>query len=218
MPRRSVYVPDPPPQRKNRSSFVRSAPPSPQPPTQPSENTRPTTAPGIAVVEVLPQMDAPAEHLADHKHRRCITEQPTEPTNGQRSPDSLGAPETSAEKPVATPARREVPRWILQVRDLDLVEIAEVLGLEFQGDRLLPCPRCADEDGAEVYRNKKGWTLWRCRACSTRDRGNLDLAAYALAGEKAGDLEPEPKALLQQWFADQGWCDPVDTVDNGGVI
>ena len=46
-----------------------------------------------------------------------------------------------------------------------------------------------------------------CRACSTRDCGNLDLASYSLAGEKASDLEPEPEAL-QQWFADQGWCEP----------
>jgi len=59
-------------------------------------------------------------------------------------------------------------------------------------------------------RNKKGWILWRCCACSTRDRGNVDLASYALAGEKAGDLEPKPKALLQQWFADQGWCESPD--------
>ena len=100
------------------------------------------------------------------------------------------------------------------MRDLDLVEIAEVLGLDLEDDRLLPCPRCGDEDGAEVYRNKKGWTLWRCRACSTWDRGNLDLASYALAGEKAGDLEPEPKALLQQWFADQGWCEPPEDGDD----
>ena len=110
-----------------------------------------------------------------------------------------------------------MPRWILQVRDLDLVEIAEVLGLEVEDDRLLPCPRCGDESGAEVYRNKKGWTLWRCRACSTWDRGNLDLASYALAGEKAGDLEPEPKALLQQWFADQGWCEPPENEDDVGA-
>jgi len=83
-----------------------------------------------------------------------------------------------------------VPRWILQVRHLDLVEIAEVLGFEVDDDRLLPCPRCGDNGGAEIYRNKKGWILWRCCACSTRDRGNVDLASYTLAGEKAGDLHP----------------------------
>lgn len=110
--------------------------------------------------------------------------------------------------------RREVPRWILQVRDLDLVEIAEVLGLEVDEDRLLPCPRCDDEVGAEIYQNKKGWTLWRCHSCSTWERGNLDLASYTLTGEKAGDLEPAPKGLLQQWFADQGWCEPLEDEDD----
>ena len=82
-----------------------------------------------------------------------------------------------------------------------------MLGLDIQGDRMSSCPRCEDDAGAEVYRNKQGWKLWRCESCGTRDRGNLDLASYVIAGEKAGDLEPERKALLRQWFADQGWCD-----------
>ena len=96
-----------------------------------------------------------------------------------------------------------------------MVEIAEVLGLEVDEDRLRPCPRCSDEAGAEVYRNKKkGLTLWHCRSCSTWDRGNLDLASYALAGEKAGDMEPDQKTLLQQWFSDQGWCEPLEDEDD----
>ena len=111
--------------------------------------------------------------------------------------------------------KRTVPAWILQVRKLDLVELAEVLGLEVEGERLQPCPCCGDEDGAEVFTTKKGLVLWRCGACEVKDRGNLDLASYAIAGERAGDLEPERKALLQQWFADQGWCEGDDTTDNG---
>lgn len=90
------------------------------------------------------------------------------------------------------------------------MEIAEVLGLQVEDDHIRPCPCCGDEAGAEVYRNRKGWILWRCTACGTWDRGNLDLASYALAGEKAGDLEPGRKALLRQWFADQGWCKAED--------
>ena len=86
----------------------------------------------------------------------------------------------------------------MRVRELDLVEIAEVLDLVVEDHRILPCPRCGDEAGAEVYMTKKGWTVWRCKACSTWERGNLDLASYALAGEKAGDLPDEDKALLQQ--------------------
>jgi hypothetical protein len=93
---------------------------------------------------------------------------------------------------------------------VDLAELAAVLGLHIEGDRLRPCPRCGSEEEAEVYRNKSGWLLWRCGACELKDRGNLDLVSYAIAGEKAGDLEPERKALLRQWFADQGWCDGVD--------
>ena len=89
------------------------------------------------------------------------------------------------------------------------MELAEAVGLEVAEDRFRPCPQCGDGTGAEIYRNKKGWTLWRCHSCKTRDRGNLDLVSYALAGEKAGDLEPDRKDLLQQWFADQGWCGPV---------
>jgi len=108
--------------------------------------------------------------------------------------------------PRATP-KRKIPAWILQVRRLDLLEVAAVLGLTVEDDRISPCPRCGDEAGAEVYRNKSGWVLWRCSSCEVRHRGNLDLASYALAGEKAGDLDPVGKALLQQWFSDQGWCD-----------
>jgi hypothetical protein len=123
------------------------------------------------------------------------------------SPLPPAAKDTTSPTPPAP--RREVPRWILQARDLDLLEIAEGVGLEMDGDRLRPCSRCGGDAGAEVYRNKKGRTLWRCHSCKTWDKGNLDLVSCALTGEKAGDLEPEPKALLQQWFADQGWCDPV---------
>ena len=99
-----------------------------------------------------------------------------------------------------------MPAWILQVRKLDLLEVAAVLGLKVEDSCIRPCPRCGDEAGAEVYRNKKEWVLWRCTACEARDRGNLDLVSYALAGEKAGDLPVEQKLLLRQWFVDQGWC------------
>ena len=85
-----------------------------------------------------------------------------------------------------------------------------MLGLLFEDDRIRPCPSCGDEGEAEVYRNKQGWRLWRCESCGMKDRGNLDLASYAIAGVKAGDLEPELKDQLRQWFADQGWCDSDD--------
>ena len=111
-----------------------------------------------------------------------------------------------APKPPPSP-KQKVPAWILQVRKLDLLEVAEVLGHTVEDDRIQPCPCCGSDDGAEVYRNKQGWMLWRCGACEIRDRGNLDLASFAIAGEKAGDLEPDRKDMLRQWFADQGWCD-----------
>ena len=88
-----------------------------------------------------------------------------------------------------------------------------MLGMRVQDDRILPCPRCGLEVGAEIYRTKKGWTLWRCRPCETWGRGILDLASYALAGERAGDLPPELKDQLRQWFADQGCCDGGDIAD-----
>ena len=125
------------------------------------------------------------------------------------------APEVTKPAPPPPAPRPPVPRWILQVRTLDLMEVAGVLGLQVEGDRILPCPSCGDEAGAEVFQNKKEWLLWRCEACGARDRGNLDLASYALSGEKAGDLSDGGKALLRQWFADQGWCDGED-LDCGG--
>ena len=124
------------------------------------------------------------------------------------------------EEPASPPpaARPEVPAWVLQVRTLDLLEVAEVLGLHVEDNRLLPCPRCGVEVGAQLYRNKKGWVLWRCGACKAWDRGNLDLVSYALAGEKAGDLPRDEKILLRQWFSDQGWCDAAgDGEDGDGV-
>ena len=208
MARRSVYIPDPPPQRKVRSSFNRSAPPWPQATLRPTEKTVPPSTPPVEVFpqQLAPPAAPPAPHPEKEPRRGA-----TQPTNGQRCPGSTATTTSSTEKAASPPPhtqRLEIPPWILQVRDLDLVEIAEVLGFEVEDDRVLPCPRCGDESGAEVYRNKKGWTLWRCRGCSTWNRGNLDLASYALAGEKAGDLDDTSKALLQQWFADQGWCDP----------
>jgi len=123
--------------------------------------------------------------------------------------ESTPEPQKKKGSPPSTPraSRRKVPYWILQVRKLALLDIAEVLGHQVEDDRITPCPHCGDVAGAEVYRNKQGWKLWRCESCGTKDRGNLDLASYAIAGEKAGDLEVERKAMLRQWFADQGWCD-----------
>ena len=116
-------------------------------------------------------------------------------------------------EPAAPPPCRKVPRWILQVRKIDMVEIAEVLGLEVAQYKMRPCPHCGEEVGAEIYQNKHGWLLWRCGECQLRDRGNVDLVSYALAGEKAGDLSPDQKVLLRQWFADQGWCEPTESRD-----
>ena len=96
------------------------------------------------------------------------------------------------------------------MRELELAEVAEVLGMTVDGDRLSPCPLCGSEDSAEVFVTKKGWTLWRCRPCGVHGSGVLDLASCALAGMKAGDLPDESKALLRRWFADQGWCDDGD--------
>ena len=198
MPRRSVYLPDPPPYKKRRSSLARSELPWDHPPTQdPAAVDSPVLTPPV-------ERPQPAE---------TVERQPTPTYVGRQAPSppaSVPAAPVQARESAQLPEpHRDVPRWILQVRDLDLVEIAEVLGLEVDEDRIRPCPPCGEETGAEVYQNKKGWTLWRCHSCSTWDRGNLDLASYTFTGEKAGDLEPGQKALLQQWFADQGWCDPV---------
>ena len=126
-------------------------------------------------------------------------------------PGSPPAPKVKdpAPPPPPSPPKPKVPTGILQVRELNLLEIAGVLGLQVEGDRILPCPSCGDEAGAEVFQKKtKGWTQWRCRPCGIWASGNLVLASYALSGEKAGDLPEEQKALLRQWFIDQGWCDP----------
>jgi len=115
----------------------------------------------------------------------------------------------------ASAPRQRPPRWILQVRKIDMLELAEVLGLRVDEDRMKPCPNCGDDAGAELYRNRQGWLLWRCAECELRDRGNVDLVSYALAGQKAGDLHPDQKSLLRQWFVDQGWCEadaPVEAV------
>jgi hypothetical protein len=187
MSRRSVYIPDLPPRKQRRSGFVRS---------EPSWAATPTPSPMPAVAPSTPVEPKPAPEPAAPMSTAAPASRPTPPGK-----------ETEPAAP--SQVRREVPRWILQVRALDLVELAETVGLEVAEDWLRPCPRCGDEAGAKIYRNKKGWTLWRCNSCKTRDRGNLDMVSYAIGGEKAGDLEPDRKALLQQWFADQGWCDSV---------
>lgn len=134
--------------------------------------------------------------------------QPVPKPVAESRPEPL-KPVEPIEKPRSVPkqARQKIPQWIVQVRKLDLLEVAEVVGLSVEDNQLRPCPSCGNEAGAEIYRNKSGWLLWRCGVCEIRDRGNLDLASYAIAGEKAGDLEPDRKALLRLWFADQGWCD-----------
>ena len=210
MPRRFVYLPDPPPQAKSRSSFVRSGPARDgAPPPAISARSVNGPAPDAAATVAVQEQSQPPVHRPNPRPAGAVEVIPIAP--------QAGAPKKEHSAP-PPPPRSEVPRWIMQVRDLDLMEIAEVLGLEVEDHRIHPCPRCGDEAGAEVYQTKKGWTVWRCKACSTWERGNLDLASYALAGEKAGDLPDEDKALLQQWFADQGWCDPVEEeVDDASV-
>jgi len=207
MPRRSVYVPDLPPQKRQRSSFVRTGPPAPARPDTAPPQSPPDERPAAKRRPATTAIPAPPERLPS-----------TAPVE-TASPDADAAPANTGEVSgpnTTTLARNGLPKWILQVRNLDLVSVAEVLGYEVTDDRIRPCPRCGDPDGAEIHTNKKGWTLWRCRACATWNRGNVDLASYALSGEKAGDLPPNSKALLQQWFADQGWCEPPEDEDDAG--
>jgi len=181
---RRTYLPDPPPTRRRRG---------PAPP--PFRGVPPTHS--TFAVPTLPETTKP---------QAVLDTVPATRATPPKQQVALSSP--------SQPPRPKVPHWILQVRELDLLDVAQVLGLDVQSDRLRPCPRCNDEAGAEVYTSKKGWTLWRCRVCETRDRGNLDLASYALTGEKAGDLEPGLKELLQQWFVDQGWCDSDGFVED----
>lgn len=120
------------------------------------------------------------------------------------------------------------PQWILQARErVSLVELAEALGYEVAEEvykarpenplprrrlRLTPCPKCGAEGrgGARVRRVKRtGWTMWLCHRCDATS-GNLDLAAYTLAGERLGDLDDDGRAMIRAWFAAQGWCDDED--------
>ena len=210
MPRR-VYTPDLPPRRKKPMSGGRAAPLW-------LDRTPPPAA-GPVSRHPGPDKSKDASPTSSTKPAEAILNDPAVP----RPPDVTEprpvpppAPKVTEPDPPLPPSQPKprVPSWILQVRKLDLLEIAAVLGLKVEDDSIQPCPRCGDEAGAAVYRNKKGWILWRCAACGARDRGNVDLASCALAGEKAGKLDEEQKALLRQWFADQGWCvvedgDPV---------
>ena len=179
---RWTYTPDPPTTRRRR--FPVNVPLNSSPPTR------------AEVVESLPLK----------RPKPTTVPEPVTP-----QPARSQVPEPQVQKPQLVPApRKKVPKWIIQVRQLELVELAELLGLKVGDNHIRPCPCCGIESGAELYRNKTGWLLWRCHACEIRDRGNVDLASYALAGEKAGDLGPERKAMLRRWFADQGLCDAVD--------
>lgn len=113
-------------------------------------------------------------------------------------------------QPAAADERPPVPTWIRQVWEVALDEVAGGLGLSIDEDRLSPCPNCDCDEGGKVRTTSKGRTLWSCRTCGLSGRGSLDMASYHLAGESAGNLEPDRKALLHQWFADQGWCDAPD--------
>ena len=206
MPRR-VYTPDPEPRRRRRSLDPHPAPrwldrlPPPEPMPAPE---KPPPAPKKPRVPTPVQLAE--QPVAVNLDAHSVPELPKVKEPRPVPPSAPKVEEPATPRPPPQP-KQQVPTWILQVRTLDLLEVATVLGLTVEDDHIRPCPSCGDEAGVAVYRNKKGWFLWRCAACGARDRGNVDLASYALAGEKAGDMGPEQRALLRQWFVDQGWCD-----------
>lgn len=203
MPRK-VFTPEPSRRRRRSLSNSRSAPPwleRTQPPA-PGPVKRTPVPDEQKATSPAPSANPPPQAIpAGHS-----VPKPPEVKEPRPVPSPTPKEKEPASPPPPSPPKPQVPAWILQVRKLDLLEVAAVLGLKVEDSCIRPCPRCGDEAGAEVYRNKKEWVLWRCTACEARDRGNLDLVSYALAGEKAGDLPVEQKLLLRQWFVDQGWC------------
>ena len=179
-----IYNPDPPRRKRGFTPF------------------RPSVMGAAYAAEQMFDFDPLEESSGAEEDTRSLQEEPRKLTLVPVPPEP--PPSTVQEAPSRP---QETPLWIQQVRSVDLFEVAEVLGLEVGKNRILPCPCCGDSRGAEVYKNQGGWIVWRCQQCSVRNRGNVDLASYVLAGEKAGDLPPEHQALLRQWFADQGWCE-----------
>lgn len=116
-------------------------------------------------------------------------------------------PESKVEPPVQTP-RVPPPLWIQQARKADLFDVARALQLNVEhGRRIKPCPACKRSGGARIWRLKeRGWSVWK-DACMDQVAGNIDLVAYTLFSKKAGDLPPEDRNKVRQWFAERGWCD-----------
>ena len=122
-------MPDPPPTRRRR-------PPAPLP-FGGMPSTQPTFAEPQPLERVKPQS------VTEPVGTTCT--EPPKPPEQQVSPSSP-----------PQPLLPNIPRWLLQVRELHLVDVTEVLGLDVEGDRLRPCPRCNNEAEAEVYASEKG--------------------------------------------------------------
>lgn len=100
--------------------------------------------------------------------------------------------------------------WIDHVRDMDVPTIADGLGLTIHRGTMSPCPGCGEEKRGKgdprgpvgVRPDRQGW---RCHRCDVGGDG-LDLAAQAIEGRRARDLDRDSMARLRAWYASRGWC------------
>lgn len=95
----------------------------------------------------------------------------------QQSPDARAPDGASAH---ANPAPAKTPNWIIQTREVNLLDVGQTLGVEIEpiGDAeehvIRPCPICGCDAGAVVELNPC-WNVqqWSCPECSGQG-GNPD--------------------------------------------
>jgi len=151
--------------------------------------------------EGLFTLPAKSEQFAVVRGSRTLDDEPkAESTEAQ----------TNLELP---PPAVETPDWILQARQVGLLDVAEDLGVDVEpaddGDGFVvrPCPVCGDAAGAAVVMDTR-WNVrqWKCPACRNRG-GSLDLAALTLMGSTLGKLDQDGQTAVRGWFEGMGWCD-----------
>jgi hypothetical protein len=91
--------------------------------------------------------------------------------------------------------------WISQAQAIGLGQVAADLEISVQRGHLFVCRGCGRDD-AKIYGAPP---RWKCHGCGLAGDA-VDLVAVAVSGAKLGSMNG---ALVRDWYAARGWCEPV---------
>jgi hypothetical protein len=103
--------------------------------------------------------------------------------------------------------------WIAQIKRSGLSAAAGVARMSRRGRHWAPCPACgAEKRGANDGRAPVGTSEgggWKCHACQVSGDA-ADLVAYAVAGARLSELDPDARERVRLASAEAGLCTETD--------